>query len=163
MQKAILERKASAVRDLSEKLGRATTVIAFDYPGLTVEQFTKLRNQLREAGCDVTVYKNNISRRASVAAGYSDLAQTFVGAKALAISYDDVVAPAKIIFDFAKEYKVVTIGSGIVEGKVVGVETINELATLPSRETLLTMLAVGMLAPLRELAVGLDMISNPQE
>jgi large subunit ribosomal protein L10 len=163
MQKAILERKVEAVRELTEKLGRATTVVAFDYPGLTVEAFTKLRHQLREAGCDVTVYKNNISRRASIAAGYGELAETLAGAKALAISYSDVVAPAKIVFEFAKDNKVVTIGSGIVEGKVVGVDAINELATMPSRETLLTMLAVGMLTPLRELAVGLDMISNPQE
>ena len=102
MQKVILERKAEAVRDLTEKLGRATTVIAFDYPGLTVESFTKLRHQLREAGCDITVYKNNISRRASIAAGFGDLADSLVGAKALAISYSDVVAPAKIVFDFCE-------------------------------------------------------------
>ena len=62
MQKPNIERKAEAVRELSEKLGRAATVVAFDYPGLTVDQFTKLRSQLREAGCEVTVYKNNISR-----------------------------------------------------------------------------------------------------
>lgn len=160
MQKAIIERKETSVRELSEKLGRATTVVAFDYPGLTVAEFTKLRSQLREAGCDVTVYKNNISRRASIAAGYGALADTLVGPKALAISYSDVVAPAKIVYDFAKDSKVVKISSGIVEGKVVGVDQINELATLPSRETLLTMLAVGMLTPVRELAIGLDMISN---
>lgn len=163
MQKAILERKVESVRELTEKLGRATTVVAFDYPGLTVEAFTKLRHQLREAGCDVTVYKNNISRRASIAAGYGALADSLVGAKALAISYSDVVAPAKILFDFAKENKVVQIQAGIVEGKVVGIEGINALATLPSRETLLTMLAVGMLTPVRELAVGLNMISNPEQ
>ena len=162
MQKAVIERKADAVRELSEKLGRATTVVSFDYPGLTVASFTKLRSQLRNAGCEVTVFKNNISRRASIAAGYEALADSLVGPKALAISYDDVVAPAKIIYDFAKENKVVTIGSGIVEGRVVGVEQINELATLPSRETMLTMLAVGMLTPVRELAIGLDMISNQE-
>jgi len=160
MQKAVIERKAEAVRQLSEKLEKATTVVAFDYPGLTVEKFTKLRGQLREAGCEVTVYKNNISRRASIAAGYSDLANTLVGAKALAISYEDVVAPAKIIYDFAKENKVVQIHAGIVEGKVVGIEQLSALATLPSRETLLTMLAVGMLTPVRELAIGLNMISE---
>ena len=162
MQKAVIERKADAVRELSEKLGRATTVVSFDYPGLTVASFTKLRSQLRNAGCEVTVFKNNISRRASIAAGYEALADSLVGPKALAISYDDVVAPAKIIYDFAKENKVVTIGSGIVEGRVVGVEQINELATLPSREKMLTMLAVGMLTPVRELAIGLDMISSQE-
>lgn len=162
MQKPIIERKAEAVRELSDKLGRAATVVAFDYPGLTVEQFTKLRGQLREAGCEVTVYKNNISRRASIAAGYESLADELVGAKALAISFDDVVAPAKIVYDFAKTNKVVQIHAGIVEGKVVGVDQLNALATLPSRETLLTMLAVGMLTPLREVAIGLNMISSEE-
>jgi large subunit ribosomal protein L10 len=160
MQKANIERKAEAVRELTEKLGRAMTVVAFDYPGLTVEQFTQLRGQLREAGCEVTVYKNNISRRASIAAGYEDLADSLVGAKALAMSYSDVVAPAKVVYDFAKTNKLVQIQAGIVEGKVVGVDQINALATLPSRETLLTMLAVGLLTPIRELAVGLNMISS---
>lgn len=160
MQKANIERKAEAVRELTEKLSRATTVVAFDYPGLTVEQFTKLRNQLREANCEVTVYKNNITKRASIAAGYEALADTFVGAKALAISYDDVVAPAKIVYDFAKESKIIKLAAGIVEGKYADLDMINELATLPSRETMLTMLAVGMLTPVRELAVGLNMISE---
>jgi large subunit ribosomal protein L10 len=160
MQKSVIERKETSVRELSEKLGRAATVVAFDYPGLKVSEFTKLRSQLREAGCEVTVYKNNISRRASIAAGYEALADSLVGPKALAISYSDVVAPAKIVYEFAKINKVVNISSGIVEGKVVGVDQINALATLPSRETLLTMLAVGMLTPVRELAIGLDMISN---
>jgi large subunit ribosomal protein L10 len=163
MQKANIERKAEAVQELSEKLGRATTVVAFDYPGLTVEQFTQLRSQLRQANCEVTVYKNNITRRASIAAGFEELADTFVGAKALAISYDDVVAPAKIIYDFAKETKIVKIAAGIVEGKLADLDMLNELATLPSRETMLTMLAVGLLTPLKELAVGLDMISSEQQ
>lgn len=162
MQKSVIERKAEAVLELSEKLGRATTVVAFDYPGLTVAQFTQLRSQLREAGCDVTVYQNNISRRASIAAGYDALADTLYGAKALAISYSDVVAPAKIIYEFAKANKVVKIQAGIVEGKVVDVEQLNALALLPSRETLLTMLAVGMLTPIRELAIGLNMISSAE-
>ncbi len=163
MLKAVIERKAESVRELSEKLGRATTVVVFDYPGLTVAQFTALRRQLREADCEVTVYKNNISRRASIAAGFDALADTFYGAKALAISYSDVVAPAKIVYEFAKSNKVVKMQAGIVEGKVADVEQLNALATLPSRETLLTMLAVGMLMPIRELAVGLNMISSEKE
>jgi large subunit ribosomal protein L10 len=160
MQKANIERKAEAVRELTEKLAKAMTVVAFDYPGLTVEQFTQLRGQLRQAGCEVAVYKNNISRRASVAAGYEGLADSLVGAKALAMSYSDVVAPAKVVYEFAKTNKLVQIQAGIVEGKVVGIDQINALATLPSRETLLTMLAVGLLTPIRELAVGLNMISS---
>jgi len=160
MQKASIVKKAEQVQELQDKLGRAATVVAFDYPGLTVEQFTKLRGQLREANCEVAVYKNNISRRASIAAGFEALADSLVGPKALAISFDDVVAPAKVIYDFAKENSNVVMHAGIVEGKIAGLELLNELATLPSRETLLTMLAVGMLTPVRELAIGLNMISE---
>ena len=162
MERAIIKRKIEAVEVLTEKLKNAKTVVAFDYPGLTVESFTKLRTELRNAGVEVTVYKNNISRRASIAAGYEALADTFVGAKALAISYEDVVAPAKIIYDFAKENKQVVIQSGVIEGSVVGINELTALATIPSRETLLTMLAVGMLTPVKELAVGLNMISEEQ-
>jgi large subunit ribosomal protein L10 len=162
MQKTVLERKAQAVRILQEKLEKAVTVVSFDYPGLSVAEFTKLRSALRKANCEVTVYKNNISRRASVAAGFEAFADTLVGAKALAISYDDVVAPAKIVYDFAKENKIVQLQSGVIEGKFASVAQVSELATLPSRETLLTMLAVGLLTPIRELAVGLNMISNEE-
>jgi len=129
---------------------------------LNVEQFTKLRSQLREANCELTVYKNNISRRASIAAGFEALADTFVGAKALAISYDDVVAPAKIIYEFAKENDAVKISAGLVEGNVAGLEVLNELATLPSREMMLTMLAGGLLAPIRDLTIGLNMLSEEE-
>lgn len=162
MRKEAIERKGKDVLELSAKLRRAATVVAFDYPGLTVQQFTKLRTQLRKADCEVSVYKNNISKRASIAAGYEAFADVFIGGKALAISYDDVVAPAKIVYEFASEHKVVKIQAGIVEGRVASVEQINELATVPSRETLLTMLAVGMLTPIRELAIGLNMISSEE-
>ncbi len=160
MSKAVIEQKAQAVTALAEKFKAAATVVAFDYPGLTVDQFTKLRTQLREAGCEVTVYKNNISRRASVEAGFDQLADTFYGAKAIAMSLDDVVAPAKIIYDFSKENKAVQIQAGIIEGRVADVTQMTALANTPSRETLLTMLAVGMLMPIRELAIGLNMISS---
>ncbi len=163
MQKASIAKKAEQVQELQDKLGRAATVVAFDYPGLTVEEFTNLRGQLREAGCEVAVYKNNISRRASIAAGFDALADSLVGPKAIALSYDDVVAPAKVIYDFAKDNKNVVMQAGIVEGKIASIEVLNELATLPSRETLLTMLAAGLLAPVRELAVGLNMISEESE
>ena len=157
MERAVIKRKIEAVEVLTEKLKSAKTVVAFDYPGLTVEQFTQLRSELRKAGAEVTVYKNNISRRASIAAGYEALADTFVGAKALAISYDDVVAPAKIIYDFAKTNKAVVIQSGVIEGSVVGVNEIQALY-LPQEKHLLT--SWLLLIDQSELAVGLNMISK---
>lgn len=160
MQKSVIERKAELVEELSEKFKNAATVVAFNYPGLTVDQFTKLRNQLREADCEIKVYKNNISRRASIAAGFDALADAFVGPKAIAMSSVDVVAPAKIVYEFAKESKIITIEAGVIEGNVATVEEINALAQLPSREGMLTQLAVGLLTPVRELAIGLNMIEK---
>ena len=115
-----------------------------------------------EAGCEVQVIKNNISRRASDAAGYAELAQYFKGPKAVAFSNNDVVAPAKIIYEFSKDNDVVKIHAGVVEGKVENEKGIIGLATLPSRETLLTMLAMGMLQPLKDLAVGLNMLTEKE-
>lgn len=163
MERAVVRKKAAAVDELTEKLKLAKTVVVFDYAGLTVDYFTQLRSELRDAGCEVTVYKNNISRRASIAAGFDDLAESLVGAKALILSFDDVVAPAKIIADFAKQHDVISIKAGVVEGKVVETSTLMELANLPSRETLLTQLAAGLLMPVRELTIGLYMISEQEE
>ena len=163
MEKEVLAQKKADVEALSKKMKDAKTIVAFDYIGLTVEQFTSLRRQLREAGCEVQVFKNNISRRASEAAGYADLAQYFKGPKAVAFSNKDVVAPAKIIYEFSKKNDVVKIQAGVVEGKVENDKGMIGLATLPSRETLLTMLAMGMLQPLKDLAVGLNMLTEKEE
>ncbi|CCV64853.1 50S ribosomal protein L10 [Alteracholeplasma palmae J233] len=163
MEKSVIQRKAAAVEQLTEKFNNAKTVVVFDYPGLTVSAFTQLRTQLRELGGDVKVYKNNIARRASIAAGFDGLVDTLVGAKAIAISYDDVVAPAKAVYEFSKDNKAVKIVSGVIEGKVASVDQINELATLPSREVMLTMLAAGLLTPVREVAIGLNMLVEEKE
>ena len=153
-------KKIEQVDELTAKFKEAKTIVSFDYPGLTVENFMKLRKQLRAANWECKVYKNNISRRAAIKAGFDALSPNLVGAKAIAISFDDVVAPAKIIYEFSKANKQVVIHSGVIEGSVVGLDGIMALATLPSREGLLTQLAVGLLTPLRELAVGLNMIEK---
>ena len=163
MEKEVLTQKKADVEALTKKMKEAKTIVAFDYIGLTVEQFTDLRRQLRAAGCEVQVIKNNISRRASEAAGYNDLADFFKGPKAVAFSNSDVVAPAKIIYEFSKKFDVVQIKAGVVEGKVENEKGMVGLATLPSREILLTMLAMGMLQPLSELAMGLKMLSEKEE
>ena len=163
MEKEVLAQKKADVEALTKKMKEAKTIVAFDYIGLTVEQFTSLRRKLRAAGCEVQVIKNNISRRASEGAGYTDLVQYFKGPKAVAFSNDDVVAPAKIIYEFSKDCDIVKIHAGVVEGKVEDEKGIIGLATLPSRETLLTMLAMGMLQPLKDLAVGLNMLTEKEE
>lgn len=163
MQKAIILNKIAAVDELVEKFANAATVVIFEYAGLSVKSFTELRNTLRKENIETVVYKNNITRRAAQKAGYDGLVDTLVGPLCVAISYDDVVAPAKIVFEFSKDNKVVALRSGVIEGKVATLEQIKELALLPSRETLLTQLAAGLLQPVRDVAIGLNLLVERQE
>lgn len=163
MERASIQRKAKEVEALSAKMQDAKTIVLFDYKGLTVDKFTELRSKLREEGNDVTVFKNNITRRAATMAGFESLSEAFVGPKALILGNEDVVSPAKIIADFGKENKVVEIEGGVIEGKVVDREGIMALANLPSRETLLTQLAAGLLMPVREVAIGLNLLAEQLE
>jgi large subunit ribosomal protein L10 len=163
MQKAIHSRKESEVQSLVERIQNAKAVIAFDYQGLTAEQFNALRKALREKGCECQIYKNNITRRAYKSLNYDSLVEHMTGPKALLFSNDDVVAPAKIIYDFAKENDKIKISVGVVEKQAVSTEKVLELATLPSYETLLTMLAAGMLSPVRDVTVGLHMLVEKLE
>ncbi len=156
----IVKQKEVEVKALSEKFANSKTVVAFDYRGLTVSQMTELRGRLRAAGCECKVYKNNIARRAASEAGFADFSKDFVGPMCVAIGHDDVVAPAKIVYEFSKENKELEIKTGLIEGEYSGIKGIMELASLPSYEGLLTMLAGGMLAPVRDLAIGLHMYTE---
>lgn len=163
MEKEVLIQKKEDVATLVKKMQAAKTIVAFDYIGLTVEQFTALRRELRAAGCEVQVFKNNISRRAAIAAGFAGFDECFKGPKAVAFSDNDVIAPAKIIYEFSKKIELVQIQAGVVEGKVESKDGIIGLATLPSREGLLTMLAMGMLKPLSDLSIALHMLTEKLE
>ena len=107
----------------------------------------ELRKQLREAGVEFQVIKNTMTRRAAAAAGIEGLDPMLVGPTAIAFSKEDVVAPAKILSKFAKEHEQLEIKGGLVEGKVVGLDEIQALADLPSREGLLSMLLSVLQAP----------------
>jgi large subunit ribosomal protein L10 len=160
MKKEILEKKIQEVDELYKKLNKAASIIVFDYHGLTVEQSMDIRKSLRSSGIEVKVYKNNIARRASTLAGFGKLESSLVGAKALAISYKDAVAPAKLLFGFCKKYKQLSLAAGVAEKQVLDQKDVIALANIPTREVLLTQLAVGMLQPVRELAVGLNLINK---
>lgn len=151
--------KQNEVALVTEKMKNSAAVIAFQYQGLTVEAFQALRRQMRENGCEVAVIKNNISRRAAVECGYADLSDAFSGPVAVAFSANDVVAPAKVLFEATKgENAKVKVIKGVVNGDIYCFEQLQTLATLPSYETLLTQLAAGMLGTVRQLAIGLNML-----
>ena len=162
MKKSI-QRKVDQVQTLTDKFKMAKTIVVFEYKGLDVANLTSLRTELHKENIDLKVYKNNITRRAAVAAGFDALEPSLTGPLAVAISYEDVVAPAKIINEFAKKNKTVVITSGVIEAKVADQAALMALANLPSRETLLTQLAAGLLMPVREVAIGLNMLSESKE
>lgn len=155
--KEILLQKQQEVAEVSEKMKASASVVAFKYQGLSVEAFQNLRKSMRELGCEISVIKNNISRRAAKECGY-DLEDALVGPIALAFSKEDVVAPSKVLFKVAGENKNIEVIKGIVDGDVYSFEQLKTLSQLPSYETLLTQLAAGMLGTLSQLSIGLNML-----
>lgn len=159
MSKAIEEKKL-VVDEIAQKLTASKSTIITDYRGLTVKQMTELRKQLREAGVDFKVLKNTLTKRATEKVGLSDLDQHLTGPSAIAFSEEDIVAPAKVLHNFAKDNKALEIKGGVVEGRVVDLEEIKALATLPSREGLLSMLLSVLQAPMRNLALAVKAVAE---
>lgn len=157
MSQAAIERKAQQVDALVEKIKQTPAVVMVNYRGLTVEEVTNLRSELYANDCELKVIKNNITRRAAEALGYDALMDDLVGPNAVAFSNSDSVSAAKILYEFAKDHPVLELKSGIVDGEVMNLDQINQLAQIPSREALLTMFAGGLLQPIKEVAIGLNM------
>ncbi|MGX7031412.1 50S ribosomal protein L10 [Vagococcus zengguangii] len=163
MSQAIIEKKALLVDEVTAKINEAASVVVVDYRGLTVEQATNLRKQLRENGVEMKVIKNSILRRAAEKAGLEGLDEVFTGPTAVAFSNEDVVAPAKIIADFAKEAEALEIKGGIIEGNVASIEEITAIAKLPNREGLLSMLLSVLQAPVRNVAYAIKAVAESKE
>lgn len=161
-----IEKKKLEVEALAERMEAAKSFVIVDYSGLTVEQSTALRRELRANGCEVAVIKNNITRRAVEKLGFGDVSESLTGPNAVAFSNEDSVSAAKVVYDFAKENKALELKVGIVDGEFMDNDKIQVIATVPSREVLLTMFAAGLLQPIKEFAIGLDLmaqkIENPE-
>jgi large subunit ribosomal protein L10 len=132
-----LERKQQIAQDLHERFERAKVVILTDYKGLNVAAMTELRRRLREAGIDYQVVKNSLLERASVDTLAARIKDEFKGPSAIALSYEDPVAPAKVLTQFAKENDKLKIRVGVLNGRAMREADIKNLANLPSREVLL--------------------------
>ncbi len=163
MSEATIAKKAELVDAVAEKMKSAVSLVVVDSRGLTVEQDTVLRRNLREAGVELKVIKNSILKRAAQKAGLEGLEDLFVGPSAVAFSSEDVVAPAKIVFDFAKEAEALEIKGGAIEGAVSSKEEITALATLPNREGLLSMLLSVLQAPVRDFAYAVKAVAEAKE
>ncbi|MEX1459261.1 50S ribosomal protein L10 [Enterococcus sp. C92] len=163
MSEAAIAKKETLVQAAAEKFESAASVVIVDYRGLTVEEVTNLRKQLRDAGVEMKVIKNSILSRAAKKVGLDGLDEVFTGPTAVAFSNDDVVAPAKIIDEFAKDAKALEIKGGVIEGKVFSVEQITALAKLPNREGLLSMLLSVLQAPVRNVAYAVKAVAEKNE
>lgn len=158
-----IEAKKQIVEEIADKLKNSVSTVVVDYRGLSVAQVTELRKQLREAGVEFKVYKNSMTRRAAEAAGLSGLNDALTGPNAIAFSTEDVVAPAKILNDFAKNNEALELKAGVIEGNIATVEDVKALAELPSREGLLSMLLSVLQAPIRNLALAAKAVADQKE
>ena len=159
----VLEAKQAVVGEITDKLKAAASVVVVDYRGLNVSQLTDLRKELRDAGIDFKVYKNSMSRRATESIGLEGLNEHLTGPNAIAFSNEDVVAPAKILNDFAKKNDKLEIKAGVIEGVLASAEDMKALAELPSRDGLLSMLLSVLQAPMRNLAAITKAVADQKE
>ena len=159
----ILKQKEEEVSKLAEKLKEAKIILLTDYRGITVEDATKLRAELRESNSEYRVIKNNIIKRALDLNGESGLDDLLEGPTALITNNEDYLAPAKAIYNFTKDHDFYKIKGGIIEGKVMTAEEIITLAKLPSRQELLAQLAGALLGNITKLAVALDAVKSQKE
>lgn len=159
----VLEQKKQVVSEISDKLRNSQSAIFVDYRGLNVAEITDLRKQCREAGVDFKVYKNTMFRRATAETELTDVDEQLVGPTAMAVSHEDVVAPAKIINNFSKEHEALEIKTGVIEGEVTSLDKIKELAELPSQDGLLSMLCSVLQAPIRNMALATQAVADQKE
>ena len=159
----ILKQKEAQVNELAEKFKEAKVILLTDYRGINVADDTKLRTDIRNANAQYKIIKNNIVRRALNANGENGLDELLEGPTAVIMTNEDYLDPTKAIYNFSKDHDFYKIKGGIIEGKVMTAEEIITLAKLPSRETLLSMLAGGLLGTISKFAVALDQVRLQKE
>ena len=157
----VIEQKAAVVSEIKERFENAKSVVLFDYRGLSVSEVTDLRRKLRESGADYKVYKNTLTKRALDELKI-DMGEYLAGPSAVSFGTDEL-SIVKVLSDFAKEHDALELKAGIVEGKVASSDDLNRYAAIPSRDTLLTQLAAGLMGTVRDLSICLDLYAKKSE
>lgn len=160
---AKVELKQPVVKEISEKIDGAKSAVLVDHRGLTVEQDTALRKQLREAGVSYKVYKNTMMNLAFKGTDLEGLSDLLNGPSALAVSKEDATAPARVLYGFAKTADKLEIKGGMVEGKIVDVKELEEVSRIPSREVLLSRLFGSWQSPIASFARVIKQIAEKKE
>ena len=160
---AKVELKQPIVDEIKASLEGAQVVVVVDYRGLTVEQDTQLRKQLREAGVVYKVYKNTLVKRVVAGTEFESIADTLEGTNAIAFSKTDATAPARILANFAKTANALELKCGVVEGTFYDAAGIATIATIPSREELLSKLLGSIQSPITNFARVIKQIAEKNE
>ena len=159
----ILNQKKEEVTKLANEMKESKLILLTDYRGINVEDVTKLRTDVRNANAEYRVIKNNITKRALAEAGIEGLDAQLEGPTAVVLNSEDYLQTAKAIYEFTKKNDFYKIKGGIIDGKVMSVEEIITLAKLPSKETLIGMLAGALLGNISKLAVALNEVAKQKE
>ena len=157
----ILAKKQEVIDEIKSKINDSKGIVLFDYRGITDAEAKELRRSLRNSGADYKVYKNTLMARALNDLNI-DLSDNLTGPSALAYS-EDQIAPIKVLTDFAKTHPAVILKVGIVDKEITDKAKLASLATIPSRDGLLTMLAGGMIGIVKDLSICLDLYSKEKE
>ena len=157
---AKVELKKPIVEEISASIKDAQSVVLVDYRGLTVEQDTELRKQLREAGITYKVYKNTMMNFAFKGTDYEALAPYLEGPSAVAISTEDATAPARVLCKFAKTAEALEIKGGVVEGMAYDAKGIENISKIPSREELLSKLLGSIQSPITNFARVMNQLAE---
>ena len=157
---AKVELKQPIVEEIKGIVADAKGVVLVDYRGLTVEQDTRLRKQLREADVVYKVYKNTLIKRAVEGTALESLNVDLEGPTAIAVSTTDATAPARVLAEFAKGADALEIKSGVIEGTYYDKKGMQEIATIPSREVLLSRLLGSMQSPITNFARVIKQIAE---
>ena len=157
---AKVEIKAPIIDEIKGYVDKASAAVLVDYRGLTVEEDTRLRKALREAGVVYKVYKNTYLNRAFEGTVYAELAKHLEGPTAIAFGIEDATAPARIIAEFAKKAPKLEFKGGVVEGVYYDVKGLEKVALIPSRDTLISKLLGSLQSPVANLARVIKQIAE---
>lgn len=158
-----LELKKQVVAEIKEKFEKAQSVVVVDYRGLKVEEADALRKAFRDAGVDFKIYKNNLTKIAIEGTPFESISKDLTGPNAIAFGYEDAIAPAKIVKDFAKDHKNLEFKSGVIENKYCDLEAIKEIADIPSRDVLIAKFLGSIKSPISNFAYLLQAIVDKNE
>ena len=157
-----LEVKKGVVADIKQKFEKAQSAVLVDYRGLNVAEDTELRNQLRKAGVEYAVLKNTMINLAVKDMGIDDIKAHLEGPTAVAFGYEDAVAPAKVLSEFIKKSKKMTIKCGVCDGAYIDEAGVQALANTPSREVLIAKIMGSMMSSVSKFVYALEAIRKKQ-